>query len=232
MKKTSPVSRSGRFSSGPGKDVARFTESISFDRRLWRHDLLGSIAHATMLGSIGVLTKAEAKRITKALEAIGDDIEAGRFDWDESLEDVHMNIEAELTRREPVGAKLHTGRSRNDQVALDMRMWLRDEMVELEEEIRDLQQALVALGQANENVVIPGYTHLQRAQPVYFAHHLLAYVEMFGRDHERLLDAFSRVNVCPLGSGALAGSTLPLDRKEVASFLGFHIDLNIFDLFL
>ena len=146
MKKTSPVSRSGRFSSGPGEDVARFTESISFDRRLWRHDLLGSIAHATMLGSIGVLTKTEAKRITKALEAIGDDIEAGRFDWDESLEDVHMNIEAELTRREPVGAKLHTGRSRNDQVALDMRMWLRDEMVELEEEIRDLQQALVALG--------------------------------------------------------------------------------------
>ena len=222
MKKTSPVSRSGRFSSGPGEDVARFTESISFDRRLWRHDLLGSIAHATMLGSIGVLTQAEAKRITKALEGIGDDIEAGRFDWDESLEDVHMNIEAELTRHEPAGAKLHTGRSRNDQVALDMRMWLRDEMVELEEEIRDLQQALVALGQANENIVIPGYTHLQRAQPVYFAHHLLAYVEMFGRDHERLLDAFSRVNVCPLGSGALAGSTLPLDRKEVASFLGFE----------
>ena len=222
MKKTSPVSRSGRFSSGPGEDVAKFTESISYDRRLWRHDILGSIAHATMLGSIGVLTKAETKRITKTLEAIGDDIEDGRFDWDESLEDVHMNIEAELTRREPAGAKLHTGRSRNDQVALDMRMWLRDEMVELEEEVRDLQQALVALGQANEHVVIPGYTHLQRAQPVYFAHHLLAYVEMFERDHERLLDAFSRVNVCPLGSGALAGSTLPLDRKEVASFLGFE----------
>jgi len=175
-----------------------------------------------MLGSIGVLTKAETKRITKVLEAIGEDIEAGRFDWDESLEDVHMNIESELTRREPSGAKLHTGRSRNDQVALDMRMWLRDEMVELEEEIRDLQQALVALGQANENVFIPGYTHLQRAQPVCFAHHLLAYVEMFERDHERLLDAFSRVNVCPLGSGALAGSTLPLDRKEVALFLGFE----------
>ena len=222
MKKTSPVSRSGRFSSGPGEDVAKFTESISFDRRLWRHDLLGSIAHATMLGSIGALTKAEAKRITKALETIGDDIEGGQFDWDESLEDVHMNIEAELTRREPVGAKLHTGRSRNDQVALDMRMWLRDEMVELVEELRDLQQALVALGQANDSVVIPGYTHLQRAQPVYFAHHLLAYVEMFERDHERLLDAFSRVNVCPLGSGALAGSTLPLDRKQVASFLGFE----------
>ena len=222
MKKTSPVSRSGRFSSGPGQDVAKFTESISFDRRLWRHDLVGSIAHTTMLGSIGVLTKAEAKRIVRALEAIGNDIEAGRFEWDEALEDVHMNLEAELTRREPAGAKLHTGRSRNDQVALDMRMWLRDEIVELELELRSLQQALVALGQANDDVVIPGYTHLQRAQPVYLAHHLLAYVEMIERDRERLLDAFSRVNVCPLGSGALAGSTLPLDRKQVASTLGFE----------
>ena len=202
--------------------MAKFTESISFDRRLWRHDLMGSIAHATMLGGIGVLTKAEAKRIVAALEAIGDDIEADRFTWDESLEDVHMNIEAELTRREPAGAKLHTGRSRNDQVALDMRMWLRDEIVDLEEELRSLQQALVALGQANDHVVIPGYTHLQRAQPVYFAHHLLAYVEMIERDRERLLDAFSRVNVCPLGSGALGGSTLPLDRKQVAEILGFE----------
>ncbi len=222
MKKSSPLSRSGRFSSGPRQDVAKFTESISFDRRLWRHDLMGSIAHATMLGGIGVLTKAEAKRIVAALEAIGDDIEADRFTWDESLEDVHMNIEAELTRREPAGAKLHTGRSRNDQVALDMRMWLRDEIVDLEEELRSLQQALVALGQANDHVVIPGYTHLQRAQPVYFAHHLLAYVEMIERDRERLLDAFSRVNVCPLGSGALGGSTLPLDRKQVAEILGFE----------
>ncbi|MEE2947824.1 MAG: lyase family protein, partial [Verrucomicrobiota bacterium] len=207
MKKSSPVSRSGRFGSGPGRDAAQFTESVSFDQRLWRHDLVGSIAHATMLGGISVLTKAEAKRIVRALEAIGDDIEAGRFEWDESLEDVHMNLEAELTRREPAGAKLHTGRSRNDQVALGMRMWLRDEIVELEQELRSLQQALVALGQANDGVVIPGYTHLQRAQPVYLAHHLLAYVEMIERDRERLLDAFSRVNVCPLGSGALAGST-------------------------
>ena len=222
MKKSSPVSRSGRFSSGPGRDVAKFTESISFDRRLWRHDLVGSIAHATMLGGIGVLTKAEVKRVVRALEAIGDDIESGRFEWDESLEDVHMNLEAELTRREPAGAKLHTGRSRNDQVALDMRMWLRDEIVELELELRSLQQALVALGQANDSIVIPGYTHLQRAQPVYFAHHLLAYVEMIERDRERLLDAFSRVNVCPLGSGALAGSTLPLDRNQVAAMLGFE----------
>jgi argininosuccinate lyase len=175
-----------------------------------------------MLGSIGVLSKAESKRIVKALETIGVDIEEGRFEWNESLEDVHMNIEAELTRREPAGAKLHTGRSRNDQVALDMRMWLRDEMVELEVEISSLQRSLVELGVKNDKVILPGYTHLQRAQPVYFAHHLLAYVEMFARDHERLLDAFSRVNVCPLGSGALAGSTLPLDRKQVAEFLGFE----------
>ena len=163
---------------------------------------MGSIAHATMLGGISVLTKVEAKRIIRALEAIGEDIEAGRFDWDESLEDVHMNLEAELTRREAAGAKLHAGRSRNDQVALDTRMWLRDEIVDLEEELRSLQQALVVLAQANDDVIIPGYTHLQRAQPVYFAHHLLAYVEMVERDRERLLDAFSRVNVCPLGSGA------------------------------
>ena len=222
MNKKSPLSRSGRFTSGLGEDVAKFTESISFDRRLWRHDLLGSIAHATMLGNIGILSKAESKRIVKALETIGVDIEEGRFEWNESLEDVHMNIEAELTRREPAGAKLHTGRSRNDQVALDMRMWLRDEMVELEVEISSLQRSLVELGVKNDKVILPGYTHLQRAQPVYFAHHLLAYVEMFARDHERLLDAFSRVNVCPLGSGALAGSTLPLDRKQVAEFLGFE----------
>ena len=222
MNKKSPLSRSGRFTSGLGEDVAKFTESISFDRRLWRHDLLGSIAHATMLGNIGVLSKAESKRIVKVLEAIGVDIEEGRFEWNESLEDVHMNIEAELTRREPAGAKLHTGRSRNDQVALDMRMWLRDEMVELEVEISSLQRSLVELGVKNDKVILPGYTHLQRAQPVYFAHHLLAYVEMFARDHERLLDAFSRVNVCPLGSGALAGTTLPLDRKQVAEFLGFE----------
>ncbi|MED6314595.1 MAG: argininosuccinate lyase [Verrucomicrobiota bacterium] len=222
MKKTSPVSRSGRFGSGPAQDAALYTESVSFDRRLWRHDLVGSIAHATMLGGIGVLTKTEARRIVRALEAIGDDIEAGRFDWDESLEDVHMNLEAELTRREPAGAKLHTGRSRNDQVALAMRMWLRDEIAEMETELRSLQQALVALAQANDGVIIPGYTHLQRAQPVYLAHHLLAYVEMVERDRERLLDGFSRVNVCPLGSGALAGSMLPLDRNQVAKTLGFE----------
>ena len=221
MKKTSPVSRSGRFASGPGADVARFTESISFDWRLWRHDILGSIVHATMLQKIGVLTKAEQLAIIKGLESIGQEIEAGKFRWQAELEDVHMNIEAELTRRVPAGAKLHTGRSRNDQIALDIRLWLRDEIVELGNELRSLQKALVELGGKNAEVIIPGYTHLQRAQPVYLAHHLLAYVEMLERDHQRLTDCFQRVNVCPLGSGAIAGSTLPLDREMVAELLGF-----------
>ena len=220
-KSPAPVSRSGRFASGPGEDVARFTESISFDWRLWWHDLHGSLAHAGMLQRIGVLTRAELKEIKGGLKEIAGEIEAGKFAWKAELEDVHMNIEAELTRRVPAGAKLHTGRSRNDQVALDVRMWLRDEIIEFAREVRDLQRSLVELGAANAAVIIPGYTHMQRAQPVYFAHHLLAYVEMFDRDYGRLLDCFNRVNVCPLGSGAIAGSTLPLDREFVAKELGF-----------
>jgi argininosuccinate lyase len=219
MKK--PVSRSGRFASGPAADVAAFSESISFDHRLWRQDIVGSIAHATMLEKIGVLTAGERGEIVRGLETIGQEIADGKFRWKSELEDVHMNIEAELTRRVPAGAKLHTGRSRNDQVAVDIRMWLRDELAQLDEEIGTLQAALVTLGQANDSVIIPGYTHLQRAQPVYFAHHLLAYVEMLGRDRQRFVDCFQRVNVCPLGSGAIAGSTLPLDRELVASLLGF-----------
>src|SRR5213594_2349114 len=221
MKKSSPLSRSGRFLGDPGADVARFTESISFDWRLWRQDILGSIAHATMLHKIGVLSKGEQMAIVKGLDNIGQEIADGKFQWQSALEDVHMNIEAELTRRVPAGAKLHTARSRNDQVALDMRMWLRDEIFELAREIRMLQQALVQLGERNAQVLIPGYTHLQRAQPVYFAHHLLAYVEMLERDRERLKDCFRRVNVCPLGSGAIAGSTLPLYRALVARLLAF-----------
>jgi argininosuccinate lyase len=221
MKRTFPVSRSGRFATGPSTDVARFTESISFDWRLWKHDILGSMAHATMLQKIGVLTKVELSAILKGLDAIAREIQAGRFHWRADLEDVHMNIEAELTRRVTAGAKLHTGRSRNDQVALDMRMWLRDEIFELINEVRALQKALVELGERNADVLVPGYTHLQRAQPVYFAHHLLAYVEMLERDCGRLEDCFLRVNVCPLGSGAIAGSTLPLKREMVAKVLGF-----------
>ena len=221
MKKISPVSRSGRFAGGPAAEVAQFTQSVSFDRRLWRHDILGSLVHADMLQKIGVLSRAERNAIVHGLKTIAREIEQGRFRWKAGLEDVHMNIEAELTRRVPAGAKLHTARSRNDQVALDVRLWLRDEIVLLLGEIADLQRALVSLGEKNADVLIPGYTHLQRAQPVYLAHHLLAYVEMLERDCERLWDCHSRVNVCPLGSGALAGSTLPLDRELVARLLGF-----------
>jgi argininosuccinate lyase len=220
-KKSSPVSRSGRFASGPAADVAKFTESISFDWRLWRHDILGSMAHAEMLHKIGVLKKNELHAIVRVLDTIGKEIKAGKFKWKPELEDVHMNIEAELTKRVPAGAKLHTGRSRNDQVALDVRMWLREEMTLLLGEITSLQRALVSLGEKNSDVLIPGYTHLQRAQPVYLAHHLLAYVEMFERDCERLWDCHSRVNVCPLGSGAIAGSTLPLKRELIAKLLNF-----------
>ncbi len=221
MTKKSPVSRSGRFAGGPAADVAQFTESISFDWRLWQHDIQGSIAHATMLQKIGVLAPGELSAITKGLNQIGKEIAAGKFLWKAELEDVHMNIEAELTRRVPAGAKLHTARSRNDQVALDVRLWLRDEIKMLLAEIADLQRALVSLGGKNAEVIIPGYTHLQRAQPVYLAHHLLAYVEMLERDCERLWDCHSRVNVCPLGSGAIAGSTLPLQREFLAKLLGF-----------
>ena len=224
MSKKSPVSCSGRFTGGPAADVAQFSESISFDWRLWQHDIQGSIAHATMLRKIGILTQSELSAITKGLNQIAREIAAGKFVWKPELEDVHMNIEAELTKRVPAGAKLHTARSRNDQVALDVRLWLRDEITALLTEIAGLQRALVSLGEKYSDVIIPGYTHMQRAQPVYFAHHLLAYVEMLERDCERLWDCHSRVNVCPLGSGAIAGSTLPLKREFVAKLLGFVND--------
>ncbi len=221
MQKTSPISRSGLFSGGPQADVAKFTESISFDWRLWRQDIRGSIAHAAVLADAGLITRAEEQAISRELNAIGRAIEAGEFEWKAELEDVHMNIESALTSRTPAGAKLHTGRSRNDQVALDMRLWLRDEIAALAGEIRSLQSALVGLGARYETVLIPGYTHLQRAQPVFLAHHLLAYVEMFDRDYQRMREAGARANVCPLGSGAIAGSTLPLNRELAAKLLGF-----------
>jgi argininosuccinate lyase len=223
MKRPPPVSRSGRFAGAPHADVAKFTQSVSFDWRLWEHDILGSLAHAAMLKEIGILSAAELRAIEKGLEAIAREIVAGKFQWRQELEDVHMNIEAALTARVPAGAKLHTGRSRNDQIALDLRLWLREEITVLRLEIHGLQAALVALGEKNSEVIIPGYTHLQRAQPVYFAHHLLAYVEMLERDQARLLAAYGRANVCPLGSGAIAGSSLPLDRALVAQLLGFPL---------
>ena len=211
----------GRFAAGPAAAVQRFTESVSFDHRLAPYDIRGSMAHAKMLAKIGVLSRAECAAIVKGLERIGAEVAAGTFQWRADLEDVHMNIESELTRRVPAGAKLHTARSRNDQVALDTRLYVRDQIRLVQGDLRDLQWSLLLLALANSDVVIPGYTHLQRAQPVLIAHHLLAYVEMFDRDHGRLADAFKRVNVCPLGSGAIAGSTLPLDRAFVARELGF-----------
>src|SRR5437667_6582118 len=160
MKKSSPLSRSGRFLGNPGADVAQFTESISFDWRLWEHDIRGSLAHAAMLQKVGLITQAELDEINRGLDGIRSEIAAGKFAWKPELEDVHMNIEAELTRRAPAGAKLHTGRSRNDQVALDVRLWLREEIYGILQETEALQKALLTLARKNEDVLIPGYTHL------------------------------------------------------------------------
>ena len=215
------TARSGRFAKGAAREANAFTASVGFDRRLALYDITGSIAHARMLEHIGILTTKERDAIIDGLNSIAREITKGRFKWRTELEDVHMNIEATLTERVPAGAKLHTGRSRNDQVALDTRLWLCDEICALANETHDLQLALTELGEEYVDVVIPGYTHLQRAQPVPLAHHLLAYVEMFERDYERLVQCLERVNVCPLGSGAIAGSTLPIDREFVARELGF-----------
>lgn len=212
----------GRFDKDTDRKVAAFSESVSYDHRLYRHDIAGSIAHAEMLASAGIISGEDAAAIVGGLAGIREEISAGQFVFRGELEDVHMNIESALIDRlGAVGAWLHTGRSRNDQVATDERLWLRDECAGLRRLIADLQRALVALGDANRAVILPGFTHLQHAQPVLFAHHLLAYVEMFERDKGRLADAARRFNVLPLGSGALAGSSLPLDRQRVAAALGF-----------
>jgi len=212
----------GRFQQETSALLQHYSESISFDWRLWRHDLAGSIAHSAALEKAGLLTKEERAQIVAGLNEIGGEIEVGKFQFKTELEDIHMNIEAELTRRiGAAGAKLHTARSRNDQVALDLRLYLRDEADTLAAALRAMQRALVALGARHADVIIPGYTHLQRAQPVYFAHHLLAYVEMFDRDRDRIMDARKRMNVCPLGSGAIAGSTILLDRELIARELDF-----------
>ena len=211
----------GRFSGQANPLAAKFSRSVHFDQRLARYDLRGSRAHATMLGRIGVLTRKEVAAIVRGLDGMEREIVAGKFRWKDSLEDVHMNLEAALTERVPAGAKLHTGRSRNDQVATDLRLWLRDQIAGDGAAIRTLQRVLVGLGEKNREVILPGYTHLQRGQPVTLAHHFLAYVEMLERDHGRLLDAAKRADVMPLGSGALAGSTLKLNREITRKFLGF-----------
>jgi argininosuccinate lyase len=211
----------GRFATGAAERLRDYTESVSYDWQLYRHDIAGSIAHAKMLAHIKVLNLGELKVIIDGLEEIRGQIDRGQFKWRTDLEDVHMNIEAELTARCPTGAKLHTGRSRNDQVATAMRLWLKDQIATNRAAITGLQAALEKWASRDFKIVIPGYTHLQRAQPVLLAHHLLAYVEMLERDFERLGDCLKRVDVLPLGSGAIAGSTLPLDREFVRKTLGF-----------
>jgi argininosuccinate lyase len=212
----------GRFQQPTSALVQRYGESVSFDWRLYAHDVRGSIAHSKALVKAGILTAEEQQSIEKGLLGIREDIEAGKFTWKLELEDVHMNIESELTRRiGPAGAKLHTARSRNDQVATDIRLYCRASVDQLLGLNRALQRALVECAERNADAVMPGYTHLQRGQPVLFAHHLLAYVEMLDRDTGRLVDARRRLNVLPLGSGALAGSTIVLDREFVAQELEF-----------
>ena len=212
----------GRFLKPTEKVVEEFTESISFDKRLYKYDIAGSIAHAKMLGKIGVLKKREVTEIVIGLEYIRKEIEDGKFSFSIGLEDIHMNIEKRLTDKiGPSGAKLHTARSRNDQVALDLRLYLRDVIGDIISSVSEVKKALVDKARTNISVVMPGYTHMQPAQPVLFSHYLLAYREMLERDRERFADCLKRVNTMPLGSGAIAGTSFPLDREYVAKLLGF-----------
>jgi argininosuccinate lyase len=219
-KKTKPWG--GRFTEATNELVEQFTASIPYDWRLYPYDIAGSMVHAAMLGRQGIIQKREADRIIRGLEEIRKELVTGAFDFSVELEDIHMNIENRLIEKiGPTGGKLHTARSRNDQVALDIRMYLRDEIAGIHELLTALQVVIVDLAERHSDVVLPGYTHLQRAQPVLLGHHLLAYYEMFERDRGRLEDCFRRVNVMPLGAGALAGTVLPIDRKFVAKQLGF-----------
>ena len=213
----------GRFTAPTDAFVEAFTASVDFDKRLYRYDIQGSIAHARMLAHAGVLTEQECAQIVTGLEGVEQDIEAGRFEWSVALEDVHMNIEARLTERiGPVGKKLHTGRSRNDQVATDIRLYLRAEIDAVTAELARLMGALADLAEREADAVMPGFTHLQSAQPITFGHHMLAWCEMLVRDRERLRDCRKRVNVMPLGAAALAGTTYPIDRAYTARLLEFE----------
>ncbi|PKM29310.1 MAG: argininosuccinate lyase [Gammaproteobacteria bacterium HGW-Gammaproteobacteria-11] len=220
---TTNQSWGGRFSEPVDAFVARFTASVDFDKRLYKHDIQGSIAHATMLAKVGVLSDDERDAIITGLRRIQSEIEAGQFDWRVDLEDVHMNIEARLTAEIGItGKKLHTGRSRNDQVATDIRLWLREEIDIILSELERLQAGLLDQAEQHAEVIMPGFTHLQTAQPVTFGHHLLAWFEMLRRDTERLIDCRKRVNRMPLGSAALAGTTYPIDRAITCELLGFE----------
>ncbi|GAB6167239.1 argininosuccinate lyase [Thermostilla marina] len=213
---------SGVFQEATDRRVERFSESISFDRRLYAHDITGSIAHAEMLARVGLLTEQECREIKQGLLEIRDEIESGRFTYRIELEDIHMHIERALIEKiGDTGRKLHTARSRNDQIATDTRLWIRDAIDRIDGLLSELQKAFVSRCERDFNVILPGYTHLQRAQPVLAPHYWLAYCEKFARDRERLADCRKRVNVCPLGSAALAGTTLPIDRHATAEALGF-----------
>ncbi len=212
----------GRFSKEVDETVNAFNSSISFDGRMYQQDIRGSIAHATMLGTCGIIPKADAEKIINGLKEILADLDSGALLMDPTAEDIHMFIEAELTKRiGDAGKRLHTARSRNDQVALDVRLILRDEITEIRKLLHALLNTLVSLAEQHTETIMPGYTHLQRAQPVTLAHHILAYVWMLLRDDGRLSDTAKRMNYCPLGAGALAGTTYPIDRKQTASLLDF-----------
>lgn len=212
----------GRFSEGTAASVEAFSASIHYDSRLYKYDIAGSKAHAAMLASQGILTKDELAAITDGLSAIEQEIDQGSFQFRRELEDIHMNIEKSLVERiGPAGAKLHSARSRNDQVALDFKMYLRDECDTLIQLLDDIRRAFVRLARKYLGQIMPGYTHMQRAQPVQIAHHMLAYYEMFSRDRERMVDCRKRLNLSPLGCAAMAGTGLPIDREQVAEALGF-----------
>ena len=221
----------GRFEGTTADGVEAFTASVAVDARLYHYDIAGSIAHARMLGRQGIISIREARAIVRGLKAVEREIAAGRFRFSPADEDVHMNIERRLSEKiGAAGGKLHSARSRNDQVALDMRLYLRDELTAIGADLRALKREIARAAKRNLDVIMPGYTHLQRAQPVLFAHHCLAYWEMFERDEERFAACRERVNVLPLGSGALAGTTLPIDRAYVARLLDFpRISRNSID---
>ena len=214
---------SGRFNEPVSELVKKYTGSIDFDKRLAKWDIDGSLAHAEMLKRVGVLSEQDLAAIQQGMAEIIEDIKSGSLEWSLDLEDVHMNIERRLTDKiGDAGKRLHTGRSRNDQVATDIRLWLRDEITVIQDLIQGLQASLLDLAEQNVDVVMPGFTHLQVAQPVSFGHHMLAYVEMLGRDFERMVDCRKRVNRMPLGAAALAGTTYPIDRSITAELLGFE----------
>jgi argininosuccinate lyase len=212
----------GRFTESTDAFVEAFTASVTFDQRMAHYDIRGSIAHARMLAEVGVLTAEEQQQIVEGLESILQEIQAGDFNWSIALEDVHMNIESRLVAQiGDVGKKLHTGRSRNDQVATDIRLWLRDEIDTILAEISRLQEGLLVLAEREAETIMPGFTHLQTAQPITFGHHMMAWHEMLVRDYGRMVDCRKRVNIMPLGAAALAGTTFPIDRTVTARLLGF-----------